>query len=65
MKKSLRTRITYHGQEVDEVDIRGSQQMFPILSSKHDSSVLINAGEGEGSTGRRSSVTDGWGGPAT
>ena len=38
--------------------------MFPSISSKHESPVVINAGESEGSAGR-SSTTDGRGGPAT
>ena len=57
--------LLYQCLEVNKVDIRGCLLMFPIISSKHESPVVINAGESKACTGRRSSTTDGRGGPVT
>ena len=55
----------YHCLEVKEIDITDYTFMFSIISSKKDSLVVINAGEGETSTWRRPSSTDNRRGPHT
>ena len=55
----------YHCLEVNKVEITDSLSIFSFHSPKHESSVLINAGEGEARGWRRSGTTDGRGGPGT
>ena len=61
----LQALLLYQCLKVNKIDFRGCLLMFPIISSKHESPVVINAGESEGNTGRRPSTTDGRGGPDT
>ena len=55
--------ILYHCPEVNKVEITDSLLMVPFLFSKHESSILINAGEGESRSWWRSCTSDGRGGP--